>query len=70
MDVYISDGYLFVLQVSLSNDIDPSQVSMITPSKRNGSSVNSGNQNEEVKHLIGSKMSSTKMTRSKHAKKE
>ncbi|KAK2361919.1 hypothetical protein QL285_087024 [Trifolium repens] len=56
--------------VSLSNDIDPSQVSMITPSKRNGSSVNSGNQNEEVKDLIGSKMSSTKMTRSKHAKKE
>ncbi|KAK2374082.1 hypothetical protein QL285_075069 [Trifolium repens] len=56
--------------VPLSDEIDPSQVSMITPSKRNGSSVNSSNQNEEVKDLIGSKMSSTKMTRSKHAKKE
>jgi hypothetical protein len=43
---------------------------MITPSKRTATSIKQEIQVEETQDLIGSKTSATKMTRSKHAKKE
>ncbi|KAK2448378.1 hypothetical protein QL285_007647 [Trifolium repens] len=58
--------------VSLSDEIDPDQVSMITPSKRTATSIKKEIMVEETQDLIGSKMSSTKSVlnknKNKHAK--
>jgi hypothetical protein len=55
--------------MSLSDEVDPDQVSMLTPSKRTATSIKKEIQVEETQDLIGSKMSAKNMTRSKHAKK-
>ncbi|WJX46033.1 hypothetical protein P8452_32868 [Trifolium repens] len=56
--------------MSLSDEVDPDQVSMLTPSKRTATSIKKEIQVEETQDLIGSKMSAKNMTRSKHAKKQ
>ncbi|GAU36666.1 hypothetical protein TSUD_15790 [Trifolium subterraneum] len=62
------DVDIVIPTISLSDEIDPDHTSMITPSKRTGPSVTSDSQNDEYNDLIGSKLSSTKLT--KHAEKE
>jgi hypothetical protein len=49
--------------LSAIDEIDRDQVSTITPSKRTRASLLTGNQNDEVQDLIGSKFSATKMSK-------